>query len=99
MKHLWNQSWDNICNYTVFGLFHLENDTTFCFLFFRIHDINVDSVKFWTDGVILRTSDPPHSAVVPCFLINVLDQVIFLSSSLFYRVVCVICTEAGFVVN
>ena len=49
--------------------------------------------------MILRTSDPPQSAVVPCFLINVLDQVIFLSSSLFYRVVCVICTEARFVVN
>ncbi|XP_074608331.1 gamma-tubulin complex component 5-like isoform X2 [Acropora palmata] len=41
----------------------------------RIHDISVDSVKFWTDGVILRSCDLPHSATVPCFLISVLDQI------------------------
>ena len=84
MKQLLNQNWGNICNnyYTFFGYFHFETDATFCvlFLFFRIHDISVDSVKFWTDGVILRSSDLPHSATVPCFLINVLDQVILFSS-------------------
>ena len=86
MKQLLNQNWDNICNnyYTVLGYFHFETDATFCvFLFFRIHDISVDSVKFWTDGVILRSCDLPHSATVPCFLISVLDQVILLLSSLF----------------
>ena len=86
MKQLLNQHWDNICNnfyYTVLGYFHFETDTTFCVLFLRIHDISVDSVKFWTDGVILRSSDLPHSSTVPCFLINVIDQVILLFSSLF----------------
>lgn len=100
MKQLLNQNWDNICNNcdTVFGYFHFETGTTCCFLFFRIHDISVDSVKFWTDGVILRSSDLPHSATVPCFLINVLDQVILLFF-FFVLVVCVGCTEAGFVMN
>ena len=101
MKQLLNQNWDNICNnnyYTVFGYFHFETDTTCCVLFFRIHDISVDSVKFWTDGVILRSSDLPHSATAPCFLINVIDQVI-LFFLFFILVVCVGCTEARFVVN
>ena len=43
--------------------------------------------------MILRSSDLPHSATVPCFLINVLDQVILLFF-FFVLVVCVGYTEA-----
>ncbi|XP_068734971.1 gamma-tubulin complex component 5-like isoform X2 [Montipora capricornis] len=41
----------------------------------RIHDISVDSVKFWSDGVILRCSDHPQNPVVPCFLLTVINQI------------------------